>query len=209
MCLYPTIDLPATGKNILRLRKERGLSVKDLQSFFGFEDPQAIYKWQWGKCLPSVDNLYALSALLEVPMNEILVSSRPTIDLMVCEQQAEACCSHFYRSAAPDAAEHESSLNHFDRRFRPAPPKAAHRDQGGGLFLWAAQWPTVSSFKLVRDGDVRCGSARQRIWGYRVHEAASGAGRGTECFLSQTRVMYQVSISAQYFLCAALWFICT
>ena len=32
MCLYPSIDLKATGRNIARLRKERGLSVKQLQA---------------------------------------------------------------------------------------------------------------------------------------------------------------------------------
>jgi len=41
----PTIDLIETGKNITRLRKEKGLSVKDLQKIFGFTTPQAIYKW--------------------------------------------------------------------------------------------------------------------------------------------------------------------
>lgn len=71
--LFPVIDLVATGENILRLRKTKGLSVKDLQKFFGFEEPQAIYKWQKGKCLPSVDNLYALSLILQTPMNEIIV----------------------------------------------------------------------------------------------------------------------------------------
>lgn len=97
MCLYPSIDLKATGRNIARLRKERGLSVKQLQAYFGFEDPQAIYRWQWGKNLPSVDNLYALSALFVVPMNEILVSSKPKLDMTVCEQQAPACCSALFR----------------------------------------------------------------------------------------------------------------
>lgn len=96
MCLYPSIDLKATGRNIARLRKERGLSVKQLQAYFGFEDPQAIYRWQWGKNLPSVDNLYALSALFEVPMNEILVSSKPKLDMTVCEQLAPACCSALF-----------------------------------------------------------------------------------------------------------------
>ena len=71
--LFPTIDPAATGRNIQRLRKARGLTVRDLQSYFGFEDPQAIYRWQWGRSLPSVDNLYALSALLHVSMNDILV----------------------------------------------------------------------------------------------------------------------------------------
>lgn len=70
---FPVIDLTATGANILRLRKARGLSVRELQQFFGFEEPQAIYKWQRGQSLPTVDNLYALSALLGVPMNDILV----------------------------------------------------------------------------------------------------------------------------------------
>ena len=71
----PTIDMVKTGQNIIRLRKEKGLTVKDLQSAFGFETPQAIYKWQHGTALPSVDNLVILAALLEVPVDEILVVS--------------------------------------------------------------------------------------------------------------------------------------
>jgi len=71
---FPVIDPVATGANIVRLRKERGLTVRDLQEYFGFEEPQAIYKWQRGKSLPTVDNLYALSAILDVPMDKIIVS---------------------------------------------------------------------------------------------------------------------------------------
>ena len=86
---FPVIDPVATGKNIIRLRTERGMAVRDLQSYFGFEEPQAIYKWQQGKSLPSVDNLYALGALFEVPMEDILVSRTPKLNLIICEQQAE------------------------------------------------------------------------------------------------------------------------
>ena len=93
---YPVIDPVATGENIVRLRQERGLSVRDLQAFFGFEEPQAIYKWQRGKSLPSLDNLYALGALLDVPLDEILVSARPQLNMIVLEQQADACCSAIY-----------------------------------------------------------------------------------------------------------------
>lgn len=71
--IFPVIDPVATGENILRLRKERSLTVRDLQDYLGFEEPQAIYKWQRGKSLPSVDNLYALGALFEIPMEQILV----------------------------------------------------------------------------------------------------------------------------------------
>ena len=90
--LFPVIDLAATGENIIRLRKARGLTVRDLQSWFGFEEPQAIYKWQQGKSLPSVDNLYALGALLEVPIEDILVPCRPQFNIINNGQQDASCC---------------------------------------------------------------------------------------------------------------------
>lgn len=74
-----------------------GLSVRDLQNYFGFEEPRAIYKWQKGETLPSVDNLYALGFLFEVPMDQILVSTTQQINIY-CGQQAETCCSDFYGS---------------------------------------------------------------------------------------------------------------
>ena len=92
--LFPVIDPVATGANIVRLRKERGMTVRDLQDWFGFEEPRAIYKWQHGETLPSVDNLYALSALLEVPMEDILVPTKHEISIYHPEQQVETCCSH-------------------------------------------------------------------------------------------------------------------
>ena len=91
---FPVIDLIATGDNIRRLRLERGFSVRDLQKFFGFEQPQAIYKWQKGACLPTVDNLYALGSLFGVPMDQILVPVAVNLPSYI-EQQAEACCSSF------------------------------------------------------------------------------------------------------------------
>ncbi len=69
------------------------MSVKEMQGFFGFEEPQAIYQWQWGKSLPSVDNLYALSTLFEVPMDSIIV---PYPTIKKTEQQEKSCCSVFY-----------------------------------------------------------------------------------------------------------------
>ena len=70
---YPVIDVYATGKNIERLRKEKDLKVKDIASFMGFVEPQAVYKWQQGKALPSLDNMFALSILFQVSIEEILV----------------------------------------------------------------------------------------------------------------------------------------
>ena len=71
---YPVIDLKKTGENIKRLREARCISVVDLQYFLGLASPQAIYLWQRGINLPTVDHLYALSRLFKIPMNDILVS---------------------------------------------------------------------------------------------------------------------------------------
>jgi len=70
----PVIDLKATGQNIKTLRKSAGISVRDLQAVLGFTNPQAIYKWQNGDSLPSIDNLVILAAVLGVTIDEILVT---------------------------------------------------------------------------------------------------------------------------------------
>ena len=69
----PIIDMIKTGQNIMNLRVAAGLSVKDLQDIFGFATPQAIYKWQHGTALPTIDNLVVLAAVFRVPMDEILI----------------------------------------------------------------------------------------------------------------------------------------
>ncbi|EGG92679.1 hypothetical protein HMPREF0491_01198 [Lachnospiraceae oral taxon 107 str. F0167] len=73
MFVFPTIDLVATGKNIVRLREKSGLSVRELQDIFGFATPQAIYKWQHGAALPTIDNLIVLSTIFKVSMEEIII----------------------------------------------------------------------------------------------------------------------------------------
>lgn len=73
MFTMPTIDMVATGRNIMRLREAAGLTVRDLQDIFGFSTPQAIYKWQHGTAMPTIDNLVVLAAVLDVPMDEIIV----------------------------------------------------------------------------------------------------------------------------------------
>lgn len=90
---YPVIDLAATGRNILSLRQKKGLTVRDMQKWFNFEEPRAIYKWQSGQSLPSVDNLYALSVLLDIPIEEILITKK----LAVAEPQGKTCGSDLFQ----------------------------------------------------------------------------------------------------------------
>lgn len=78
MTIYPIVDLIRTGQNITRLRIKAGLSVKDLQDVFGFATPNAIYKWQNGAALPTVDNLLVLSVIFNVKIDDIIVADTVT-----------------------------------------------------------------------------------------------------------------------------------
>ena len=77
----PTIDMVRTGQNIHRLRVQAGVSVKDLQGIFGFATPQAIYKWQHGTALPTIDNMVVLAAVLGVRIDDILVMTDAQISM--------------------------------------------------------------------------------------------------------------------------------
>ncbi len=73
MLTMPAIDMVATGRNNAKMRQNAGLTVKDLQILFGFATPQAIYKWQHGTAMPTIDNLVALAMIFGVTMDEIIV----------------------------------------------------------------------------------------------------------------------------------------
>lgn len=73
MMELPSVDMEATGKNIYRLRTEKNFSVKELQNIFGFSTPQAIYRWQNGSALPTIDNLLVLAAVFQLKLEDILV----------------------------------------------------------------------------------------------------------------------------------------
>lgn len=73
---YPVVDLKRTGQNIKRIMLLKGLSVKDVQDFLELSTPQSIYHWFDGRNLPTIDNMYALSELFQVPVDAMLVGSR-------------------------------------------------------------------------------------------------------------------------------------
>ena len=61
MVTFPVLDIKATGNRIKEIRVKKHISVNEICEYMGFENPQAVYKWQRGESLPTVDNLYALS----------------------------------------------------------------------------------------------------------------------------------------------------
>ena len=70
----PTIDAAATGANIKALIKNKGLRVTDVQTIFGFNTPQAIFKWMRGDTLPSIDNIVILAHILDVTIDKIIIT---------------------------------------------------------------------------------------------------------------------------------------
>jgi len=74
---FPGIETSATGRRIELLMKSKGICVKDIQGYLGLSAPQAVYKWLRGEGLPSIDNLFALSRLLDVTVDDILVQEEP------------------------------------------------------------------------------------------------------------------------------------
>ena len=76
---FPVIDLKATGERIKEVRQQKGITVKTLQTFLGFNEPVSIYKWQIGECLPTFDNMYAMACLFGVGIDDLLVGNRQEV----------------------------------------------------------------------------------------------------------------------------------
>ena len=72
----PLVNAVETGKNIKRLREEKGITVKELQKIFGFNTPQAIYRWQRGEILPCLDNLLVLAKILDVQVENLIIQNQ-------------------------------------------------------------------------------------------------------------------------------------
>ena len=71
--MYLSIQPEETGERIRRLLLEQGYTIREIQGAFGFENPQAIYKWLSGNSLPTLDNFVILSRVLNTRIEDILV----------------------------------------------------------------------------------------------------------------------------------------
>lgn len=69
------IDMKKTGQRIKDVCNKNAISVKKIQQELHIGSFQAIYNWFQGKTLPTLDNLYYLSKLLEVSMDALIVET--------------------------------------------------------------------------------------------------------------------------------------
>ena len=74
--MSPVIDKKKTGRQIRKLMDKKGLSVEDVRRFLSLGCVQSVYHWLDGTALPTLDNLYGLSELFHVPMDEIVAGDR-------------------------------------------------------------------------------------------------------------------------------------
>jgi len=77
--MIATIDRRATGVHLRRLMDKKDISVKHLQRELELASVQSIYHWLNGITLPTLDNLYAMSGLFGVAMDDIICGSLNSI----------------------------------------------------------------------------------------------------------------------------------
>ena len=79
--LKPVLDLEATGTKIKTLMKQRGITPRQLQILLDFPYVQTVYNWYQGKNMPTIDNLVVLAQILDVTIDEIIVTKMIEVDI--------------------------------------------------------------------------------------------------------------------------------
>lgn len=71
------VSLKKTGAKIRELRMASGYSVEGLrQAMKELVGVNAIYKWEHGQSIPTIDNLVVLADLFGVTIDEIIVTEQ-------------------------------------------------------------------------------------------------------------------------------------
>ena len=79
--LKPVLDLDATGTKIKTLMKQREITPRQLQILLNFPYVQTVYNWFAGKNMPTLDNLVVLAKVLNVAMDDIVVTKMVDVEI--------------------------------------------------------------------------------------------------------------------------------
>ena len=93
--ILPLIDKKKTGVNLRRIMDELGLTVKDVQQYLELGSVQSVYHWLNGLSMPTVDNLYALSYLFRIPIDDMLCGNRQRICVGKNQAQIRRVCVYY------------------------------------------------------------------------------------------------------------------
>ena len=93
--MLPVIDKKETGIKLRLMMDERGITVKDVQQYLGLGSVQSVYHWLNGLSMPTVDNLYALSYLFRVPVDDMICGNRCRIYKGQNQAQIRRLCAYY------------------------------------------------------------------------------------------------------------------
>lgn len=77
---YLTVNMKLSGKKLHIAIRKSGYSIRELQEMLDLSCPNPIYRWIHGQVLPSTVNLYRLSCILQIPMENLLAAENITIN---------------------------------------------------------------------------------------------------------------------------------
>lgn len=95
--MFPIIDRKRTGIRLRRIMDERGLSVKDVQQYLELGSVQSVYHWLNGLSMPTIDNLYALSELFQMPIDDLVCGNRDSVFAYKSDSQCERISAYYER----------------------------------------------------------------------------------------------------------------
>ena len=78
--MFPMINKKETGVSSRRLMDLRGVKPKDIQQYLGLGCVQSVYRWLDGVSMPTIDNLYAISRMLHVPIDSIVCGNAESLE---------------------------------------------------------------------------------------------------------------------------------
>lgn len=106
--MFPLISKRETGVNLRRIMDLKGVTPKDVQEYLGLGCVQSVYRWLDGINMPTIDNLYALSELLQVPIDEMVRGNRESLAPDTIVQSQDLCdgriCAYYDRVSEKTAA---------------------------------------------------------------------------------------------------------
>ena len=106
--MFPLINKRETGVNLRRIMDIRGITPKDVQEYLGLGCVQSVYRWTDGVNMPTIDNLYALSELLQVPIDAIVRGNRAPIisDIIIkpLDSRERRLCAYYEKLNGKHAA---------------------------------------------------------------------------------------------------------
>ena len=106
--MFPLINKRETGVNLRRIMDMRGITPKDVQEYLGLGCVQSVYRWIDGVNMPTIDNLYALSELFQVPIDAMVRGNRapiaPNIIIKPLDSRERRLCAYYEKLNEKHAA---------------------------------------------------------------------------------------------------------